>query len=406
MFSLLGSIIVQFIIIWWLTIETQSVIILAISSCLYIIPQVIILPFAGVIADKWNRKKIILIVDSTQTGLTFLMIMLFEVDAVNDLLGIIIILTINTLRGGCQAFHYPTINAIIPSMVPKNKLSRINGLTSTFNQLIQILGPALAIFLLPHFLIKHVLWIDISTFLIALVPLILIKIPSASKEEEVQKTKFFNEFKQGFQIIKKMPLVFIMIMLFMFLNFLLQPISVLLPYFISITHGGTVSDYAFIMILFNIGFFLGGLVMTIKKKWNNKIRTIFLGVASVILGYFLLSMSPFKSYLYMGIVFSLIGFNLPITNSLFQTILQTKVPREKIGRVFSIYVALSWLISPIGKILTGILAEMITITSLFLICSITGFFMTFAFFCITKMHVIRKDQLSIVLTQPSLKAST
>ena len=99
MFSLLGSIIVQFIITWWLTIETQSVIILAISLCLYIIPQVIILPFAGVIADKWNRKKIILIVDSTQAGLTFLMIILFEVDAVNDLLGIIIILTINTLRG-------------------------------------------------------------------------------------------------------------------------------------------------------------------------------------------------------------------------------------------------------------------------------------------------------------------
>ncbi|MHA1375746.1 MAG: MFS transporter [Promethearchaeota archaeon] len=407
MFSLLGSIIVQFIITWWLTIETQSVIILAISSCLYIIPQVIILPFAGVIADKWNRKKIILIADSTQAGLTLVMIILFEVEAVNDLLGITIILSINTLRGACQAFHYPTINAIIPSMVPKNKLSRVNGLTSTFNQLIQILGPALAIFLLPHFLIKHVLWIDIFTFLIALVPLILIEIPATNKEKEVQKTKFFNEFKQGFQIIKKIPLVLTMIMLFMFLNFLLQPISVLLPYFVSITHRGTVSDYAFIMMLFNIGFFLGGVVMSIKKKWNNKIRTIFLGVASVILGYFLLSMSPFRAYLYMGIVFSLIGFNLPITNSLFQTILQTKVPREKIGRVFSIYVALSWLISPIGKILTGILAEMITITSLFLICSIIGFFVTFTFFYITRMHMIKKeDQLAVVLTQPSLKAST
>jgi len=109
----------------------------------------------------------------------------------------------------------------------------------------------------------------------------------------------------------------------------------------------------------------------------------------------------------MGIVFSLIGFNLPITNSLFQTILQTKVPREKIGRVFSIYVALSWLVSPIGKILTGILAEIITITSLFLICSIIGFFMTFTFFYITRLHVIKKeDQFAVVLTQPSLKAST
>ncbi len=407
MFSLLGSIIVQFIITWWLTIETQSVIILAVSSCLYFIPQVIIMPFAGVIADNWNRKKIILIADSSQAGLTFLLILFFDCEALNNLLGITIILSINTMRGTCQAFHYPTINAIIPSMVPKNKLSRVNGLTSTFNQLIQILGPALAIFLLPHFLIKHILWIDIYTFLIALVPLILAKIPSVSKEEKNKKTKFFNEFKQGFQIIKGIPLIFILIMLFMFLNFLLQPISVLLPYFINITHKGNVFDYAFIMMLFNIGFFLGGVVMSIKKKWNNNIKTIFLGILLVVLGYFLLSMSPFQSFLYMGIVFSLMGFNLPITNALFQTILQTKVPREKIGRVFSIYVALSWLISPIGKILTGVLAEIITITSLFLFCSIIGFLITIFFYYLTKQATVnKKDHLAIVLTQNSLETST
>jgi len=395
----MGSIVVQFIIIWWITIETQSVFVLSVASLLYFLPQVIFTPIAGVLIDKWNRKRLIVCVDSIQALLTLIIIILNS--QLSGLTGIILMIGINSFRGVCQAFHYPAVNAVVPTMVPKEKLSRINGLNSTFNQILQIIGPALAAFLLIKFPLTIVLYLDVITFIIALIPLMFIKIPGVKREKKEKKSKFKDEFKQGFSIIKKMPQILIMIVLFMGLNFLLQPFSVLFPYFINITHGGSVLDYAFIMGLFNLGFLLGGILMTLKKQWKNKINTIFLSILFVMGGYFFLSISPNGAFLYIGVIFASMGINIPITNSLFQTLLQTKVPSDKYGRVFSIYVALSWLISPLGKISVGVLGEIIPIQVMFFVCAFLG--LGLLAFCYFIMHLTQKRiDITIVLTEKPL----
>ncbi|MFW9896468.1 MAG: MFS transporter, partial [Candidatus Thorarchaeota archaeon] len=112
--SLLGSSIVQFVIIVWITVETGSLIILSWANFFLMFPRIFFIPIAGVLADKFDRKKIILVSDSTQAFLTVVLIGFFLIDFVN----IGIIFSFISLRTVCQSFHSPAAIAITPSMVP------------------------------------------------------------------------------------------------------------------------------------------------------------------------------------------------------------------------------------------------------------------------------------------------
>ena len=152
LFSLLGSSITQFIIVWWITIQTESIIILSIATFAYILPMTFAMPIAGVIVDRYNRKKLILIVDSLQASVTLIIIMLFNLKITEPIL----IIILNGLLGLFQGFHMPTVSAIVPTMVPKDKLSQINGISYLFSGFIHTIGPIIAAMLLaflPHLLL-------------------------------------------------------------------------------------------------------------------------------------------------------------------------------------------------------------------------------------------------------------
>ncbi|MHA1648485.1 MAG: MFS transporter, partial [Promethearchaeota archaeon] len=156
-FSILGSAVVQFAIIWWIVDTTESEIMLSISSTISLIPQLLVMSFAGVFADLWDRKNTIIIADLLQTLTTLGIIISFAVGFKN----IWLIIAMNALRGVFQAFHSPASNAIIPLMVPQDKLSRINGIRNLSNGLIFIIGPVVAASLMAIFSVEQILWLDI-----------------------------------------------------------------------------------------------------------------------------------------------------------------------------------------------------------------------------------------------------
>ena len=83
LFSLLGSMVVHFILIWWIQLETGNPLFLSLGQTFYIVPMLIFMPIAGVFSDKLNRKNLIIVVDSLQAFATFLLIMFFLFDVVN-----------------------------------------------------------------------------------------------------------------------------------------------------------------------------------------------------------------------------------------------------------------------------------------------------------------------------------
>lgn len=171
--SLLGSSIVQFVIIWWIAITTGNTLYLALAAFLGLAPMVILGSFAGVFADRWNRKALIAVVDFLQALASVILIFLFWLNIVS----IRHVFALLTVRGIFQAFHQPAVSAITPSMVPKGRLSRMNGLNYLSSGAVAMVGPIVAAFLLVFWQIYQILWIDIAPFIIALILLLIVAIP-------------------------------------------------------------------------------------------------------------------------------------------------------------------------------------------------------------------------------------
>ncbi|MFX1391079.1 MAG: MFS transporter, partial [Promethearchaeota archaeon] len=300
-----------------------------------------------------------------------------------------------SLRSIFQAFHLPTVNAIIPVMVPRDKLSRINGINFLFTGVVQLLAPLIGAIMLIFFSVYMIFWVDVITYFIALIPLLLIKIPSVKQvkptQEKTEKNSFLKDFRLGVKTLRIIPGLVIMVILSMLLNFLIQPVNALMSLFILNDHGGGPEHIALAEMLFTGGMICGAVITSIKKEWKNKLRVIFISIVIALIGYMTFAIAPRGNYIIMGLGGIILGFNLPIINALYQTFLQTTVPHDKLGRVTSIDSTLSSAISPIGSLIAGPLALFLGIPMLFFFCGFLGVICTLGFWTFTGIRRVDVD---------------
>ncbi|MFX0085317.1 MAG: MFS transporter [Candidatus Hodarchaeota archaeon] len=390
--SLLGSNIVQFTIIWWITEETGSEFFLALAAFLGFGPAIVMTPIAGVFVDRWSRKKIIAGVDLLQAIATVILIFIFNFSNLESSELIWFVLVILTIRGLMQAFHQPAVEAIIPLLVPKDKLSRMNGFNYLFGGMIFLIGPVLGALLLEVWLIQEILWIDAITFVVAVIPTIIITIPSVidKAKKEIQKIPFRVEFSEGFSFIKNKQGLFSLLFVFTAANFFLQPIFILLPLFVTKIHLGGATDLAFLMAIQQFGVIAGSILMSSWKGFRNNAHGVGIGLFFMYSGMFILALAPTNlafinlnpigledywlktSFLILSAGMFIIGFTLPIANVSSQTIWQKVVPPEKLGRVFSVRVTIAQISGPVAILLTGIIAGYTGIITLVLISGVLG----------------------------------
>ena len=388
--SLFGSSIAQFVVIWWITVETGSTLYLSLASFLGLAPMVILTPFAGVLVDRWSRKALIGVADFLQALATVALIFLFWLGSVS----IWQVLALLTLRGIFQAFHTPATSAIIPSMVPKDKLSRINGLNYVLSGSVTLIGPVMAALLLELWKIHQILWIDAVTFMVAILPLLMVKIPSVRKKQD--NSSFRGEFGEGLAFVKKARGLLSLLMLATVLNFLLTPLSTLMPYYVESDHLGEAPDWAFVMAFFQGGILVGGLLMSVLKGVKSKMVAITASIYVIFIGYALLALTPTGLFWFMAMSGLLMAFCVPIANVLIQTIIQTVVPMKMQGRVNSVTTALASAAQPFGMILSGTIAGLTGTANLFLGCAGLGILvLTLSWFFTDIKHVEKIEETMI-----------
>jgi DHA3 family macrolide efflux protein-like MFS transporter len=371
--SILGSEVVQFALIWWITVDTNSSYFLSLSMFLAFVPGILIAPFAGVLVDKWDKKTLLIVADLLQAFTTTLLIISFYLGFGN----IWFIIGLNFLRSIFQSFHSPAFMTVVALMVPKEKLSRINGISQLATAISQMMGPifgALLMAIIPK--IENILWIDVFTFIFALVLLLRVKIPQieSKAKESSSDQKFKAKFKEGFQIIRNIRGLTTILFLAMITNFFLMPINTQFSLFIYRDHSGTELDMAFISAGMQFAIVAGALATSLKKEWKNKVNIFVFGILLVFIGIGIMALAPYQNF---GIMFlgSLIGFfGVPILQTMLRTIIQVVVPPEAMGRVSSILRLLSSVAMPLGIILSGPIAELIGIKYLFLSASLLGIF--------------------------------
>ena len=367
--SLLGSSIVQFSIIWYITILTQSPLMLAVASLVGLGTQILLTPIAGVYADRLNRKLIIGIVDFGQAIATMILIILFFL----NIASLIHIFFLLMLRGMFQAFHSPTVSAIIPTMVPPKHLSRMNSIDYLFQGFINLMGPLIGAILLSVWELPQLLWIDVLTFIVPLIPLLIIAIPRVKQPDKtLSKPSFSQDFKEGLGFLKQTRGLIPLLLLSSSLNFLLMPIGILLPFFINVIHAGTVENLALVMVAIQGGTIVASIIMATKKLSSRRDILISSVIYSIFAGYIIIALAPMSNFLVIAIGGIIIGFAAPIANITLRTIFQFVVPHDKLGRVTAVMSTLSLAMSPLGMIYGGIMAELIGTVPLFLISAITG----------------------------------
>jgi DHA3 family macrolide efflux protein-like MFS transporter len=203
--SLLGSTIVQFVLIWWIVVEYLNPIYLALAYLLGIGVQVIFMPIAGVFVDRWNRKITLIVFDSLQAvGALFLIILFTIKDQFTADTLYLMVISLLCFRGIMSSFHAPAAKAIIPLMVPHDQLDRMNGFNFLFLGVVNIIGPAIGAVLyeLLNQQVNLIIWIDCITFLIAVIPLLYIQIPEIKKKRRRPglngMKSFSHEFRDAF----------------------------------------------------------------------------------------------------------------------------------------------------------------------------------------------------------------
>jgi DHA3 family macrolide efflux protein-like MFS transporter len=280
-----------------------------------------------------------------------------------------VVLFLLFLRGVCQAFHMPTVGAIVPSMVPRDKLSRINSLGYVFNGVVSMAGPVIAAILLAFLSIDQILWVDPATFLVSIAILLLIRIPSVRQDI---KPTFRQDFAQGLSLIRRARGLLTLIFLATVLNFLLTPLMTLLPYFIRFDHFGNAGDLALVEAVLQGGLLVGGIIMLSISGFKRKIPAFIAACIIIFIGYAVVSFTPTGWVWFMAAAMLILGVPLPAANVSVSTIVQVVVPLEFQGRVGAVIGSLSSLATPLGMIMAGALAGVVGTANLFLGSALAG----------------------------------
>ncbi len=374
LFSTITSSVVSFAIIFWLSVRTGSAEVLAYSTLASMMPHLVLGLFTGVLIDRWNRKRIMIIADMYVAALTAVMAVLFYTGNVH--LGFIY--TLLALRSIGSAFHSPAMEASVPLLAPEDRLMRVAGVNNMIFSVSTIAAPAIAALFISIFDMTWVLMLDVIGALIACTSLLFVTIPNPVKAPEgetdvnqgslkAEFRKFFMEFRQGIHEIKKRRGIMWMFIFTVFASLAMVPVSTLFPLMTLDHFAGDTYKMSFIEITWGVGMLLGGVLMTLPKfKFDNvkliNSSYIVLGASFLFSGF----LPPEGFYLFSG--FSLIGgIAGAIFWGAFTVLLQTSIDPGVLGRVFSIHGSLIMIPAMFSLVATGYIADTIGITNTFII---------------------------------------
>lgn len=353
-FSLFGSSLVQFALVWWLTRETGSATVLATATLFALLPQILLGPIAGAAVDRWNRRMIMIIADATIALATLVLIYLFVSDQV-QVWHIYVIVTIRSLG---QAFHTPAMTSSTSLMVPDKHLARIAGANQTLQGLLGIFAPPLGALLIELYSTQQVLLIDIGTATLAILPLLFLPIPQPARRadkagEELSRTSFAKDLRDGFSYVVKWKGLLGLILLAMLLNFLLIPSSSLLPLVVTKVFQGGAAELGWVESMFGIGLITGGILLSTWGGFKRRIVTSLGGVIGIGIGIVLTGLIPADRFSLLLAACFLVGFTQVFANGPLLAIMQATVAPDMQGRVFSLLGAGAAAMMPLSLLIAG-----------------------------------------------------
>lgn len=367
-FSLLGSQLVQFALIWWLTQQTGSATVLAVASIVGLLPQVLLGPFAGVLVDRWNRRRVMLVADAIVAMATVGLVYFFWADAI-QIWYVYLALFIRALAG---TFHSTAMAASTSLMVPQEYLTRIQGVNQMLNGGLNVAAAPLAALLLTLLPIQGVLLVDLVTAALAITTTLLVAVPQPARHDSDDVSQstlraYWNDLRAGLRYILNWRGLLLITLVAMMINLVLSPTTALMPLLVTEYFNGTAWHLSALQAGFGIGVLVGGLLLGVWGGFRRRVTTSLFGVAGIGVGILLVGLAPVS--LFAMAVFGMIlgGVMSSLANGPLLAIFQANVAPGMQGRVFTLLGSGSAAMMPLGLAIAGPLAEVTGVRTWFLI---------------------------------------
>ena len=354
--SLLGSQLVQFALIWWLTAKTGSATMLAFASFFSYLPEVVLAPFAGALVDRWNRRKVMIAADGIIAAVTVVVATLFWLEAV-QVWHIFVVLFLRALG---NLFHWAAMKASTSMMVPEEHLARIAGINQAVYGGVNIAGPALGALLLGIIPLFGVLFIDVGTAMLAIIPLLFVVIPQpqvSDRNEAVTVGSVLEDVRQGMRYVLSWRGLCVLLVMAVMCNFFFTPLFSILPILVTDFFKGGVFQLGWIESAWGVGVVAGGLILGAWGGFKRKIISVLVGLIGMGAGMLLVWLAPSRWFALALAGMAIAGLSHPITNGPFHAIIQSRVAPEMQGRVFTLITSLATAAVPLSMLVAGPAAD-------------------------------------------------
>jgi DHA3 family macrolide efflux protein-like MFS transporter len=372
--SLFGSSLVQCVMFWYITLETKSGTMMTIAVIVGFLPTFLVSPFAGVWADRHDRKKIIMLSDALVAAATLILFIAFRLGFGN----VWVVIAAMAVRSFGQGIQQPAVGAFLPQLVPQEHLMRVNSINGSAQSAMMLISPALGGLLISLFSIEITFAIDVITAVIAI--LIMYFFVKSEKQAAVQskaKVGYFSDLRQGLSYIKTHKFVGRFFLYMVPLSILIAPVSILFSLQITQKFGADAWRLSVNDAVFAVGMLLGSVLMMTWGGFKNRAKTMAAGCAVLSIGTIAYGIVP--NFVLFVITSVLIGISMPLFNTPSTVILQEKVDNMYLGRVMSIMSMTLTLGMPIGLLIFGPLSDVIGLWLEFILTGAAMLLITLAF---------------------------
>lgn len=351
--SQLGSAMTGFALVLWAYTQEGSAMTVSLMSFFNYMPYIIVSLFAGAFVDNHKKKSIMLVSDSIAAVCSAMVLVLTMCGG----LQIWHIYVVNFVIGFMNAFQSPASAVAMGKIVPKEKLAQVSGMNSFSGNLVAVLSPVLAGSLFAFGGLKLLLVIDLSSFIVAfLVLLLVIRVP----EDELKKSEKQSVFAgcaQGFEFLKNNKGILTIVLTMALLNFFsrLTYENILSPMILARSGNDSVV-LGVVNAAMGIGGIVGGIIVATGKFSKNSVKMIYISaMLSFLLGDVIMGIG--RNVVFWCFAAIAASLPIPFINAGQNVILYQKVPEEIQGRVFSVRNALQFATIPLGILLGGFLAD-------------------------------------------------
>jgi len=320
-------------------------------------------PLGGAIADRFNRRNVMVIFDFINAAIVLSFIVLLLTESVS----ILLIGAIMFLLAVISAMYSPVVMASIPQLVPEKKLEQANGIVNGVQALSNIVAPVLGGILYGIIGLKMLVITSCLAFFLSAILEMFITIPFIKRAQESHIIPaIVKDMKKGFLYVLKQPFILKAMLLAALLNLILTPLFVVGgPIMLRVTMqssdtmygiGMGLIDFATILGALSIGFFAKKLQMKTLYNWMLIIALLVMPVALSVTP-FILNLGYYPPFILFILSSLLIAMIMTIVSIYVITVVQKKTPNENLGKVMAFITAVSQCMAPIGQVVYGFMFE-------------------------------------------------